>query len=378
MSARVTRKRARAQDEEEDLPPAKREPDQEQDDPEGAGAEAGNALEAADGQAKNGQGWKEDEEFWFEDGTVILVARDVEFRVYKGVLAGLSSVFKALFADRGHAMRNIRMDEEQALLCPVVHVSESPEDLRHLLRACFSKRLGSLYEERDPSYHEVSAAIRLGDKYKITELYSQSLAYLKRYFPSTFDSWITLEDYDPPSWLAADGVGAVNLARMTAELSILPSAFVACICATSTGPDDLGIGHGIAREDGSRERLSPEDLTVCLNGKTSLRTATITAVFRTFKPVVSPACKTSSTCKRAIRDVLLNLGHNVEYLQGGNPFAGYEDFVESADLDLCPACTTMVGERSLKERKGVWDRLPELLGIDVPGWGELPPQGDAK
>ncbi len=140
MSARVTRKRSRAE-EEDDLPPTKREPDR--DDYIGSKrSAAGSTLETdSDEHASDGQASNQDEEFWFDDGTVILVARDVEFRVYKGVLAGLSSVFKSLFAEH-HTLRNVHMDGVPSFPCPIVQVSDSPEDLRYLLRACFSKRLG--------------------------------------------------------------------------------------------------------------------------------------------------------------------------------------------------------------------------------------------
>lgn len=147
MSARVTRKRSRPEDEEQDLPPTKREPVQ--DDSEGISGPvgSGNTQCGADGHA--GDGWisKEDGEFWFDDGTVILVARNIEFRVYKGVLVGLSSVFKALFA-RQHPLRNVHMDGVPSFPCPVVQVSDSPEDLRHLLRACFSKQLRRFVKTR--------------------------------------------------------------------------------------------------------------------------------------------------------------------------------------------------------------------------------------
>ncbi|KAI1781650.1 hypothetical protein LXA43DRAFT_647555 [Ganoderma leucocontextum] len=362
MSARVTRKRGRAE-EEDDLPPAKREPGQDE-------AAGDPARAQAEAQARGGEVVKKDEEFWLDDGTVILVARDVEFRVYKGLLASLSPVFKDRFAER-HALRRVSVDEQQTLSCPVVHVADSPEDLRRLLRVCFTKRLGRLYDERNPSYYEISAAIRLGDKYKITELYSQSLEYLKRHFPSTFDSWIALKRYGPPGWNDFEEVCVVNLARLTGELSILPSAIIACICGQSSGPGGEGIGYGIAREDGSREHLSPDDLTVCFDGKTNLRTATIAAVLRTFKPTASSECKSTSACEDALRDVLLNLEQILDVLLGGDPFAEYEEFVESpGGLGICEPCSDMVRQRSLKERKDVWDRLPELLDIDVPGWRE--------
>ena len=228
------------------------------------------------------------------------------------------------------------------------------------------------YEERNPPYREIPAATRLGAKYKVPDLYTQSLAYLKRYFPSTFESWVSLSVYAPPGWDTVETIGAINLARFTSEFTILPSAFVACICA---GPEATGIGHGIAREDGSREHLSPDDLTVCFNGKTNLRAAAVTAFLRTVRPMAARECSAGSACKRALRDVNLNLEQHVESLLGGNPFAGYETFFEKrGGLGVCEPCAAMLRERSAKERRDVWDRLPELLGIDVPGWGEQPPQ----
>lgn len=234
-----------------------------------------------------------------------------------------------------------------------------------------------LYGEREPSYHEVSAAIRLGDKYKVPELYSQSAEYLRRYFPSDFDSSRALNLCGPPAWDKVENMGAINLGRMTGELSILPAAFVACICMDIHR--DQGIGHGITLNDGSKEHLSPDDLTACFDGKSSLRTATFTATLRAFKPTVSPQCKSWATCRKALRDVLLNFEYNVDVLLNSSPFPGCKIFLDSAAVELCLACTTMVEERSRKEHKDVWNRLPELLGIEVLGWGkpEEPPRADA-
>lgn len=75
-----------------------------------------------------------DLEFWFEDGNVILVAQDYEFRVFKGVLAHHSSVFRDMFSlSRPISAAPV---ESSAVVdaCLVVHLSDSPEDLRHILR----------------------------------------------------------------------------------------------------------------------------------------------------------------------------------------------------------------------------------------------------
>ena len=125
MSARALRKRART---EEDSP------DQFANDggdvkldPQGSeGATTSGRV------GNHGQILRRDNEFWFDDGTVILVAGDVEFRVYKGILSSHSAVFTDIFA---RELRTIHNDGEQRTTCPVISLSDSPEDLRHVLQA---------------------------------------------------------------------------------------------------------------------------------------------------------------------------------------------------------------------------------------------------
>ncbi len=76
-----------------------------------------------------------DEEFWYEDGTIILVARDVEFRVYKEVLADHSLVFADMFS-LPQPTFSLSYDSRET---PSVYLEDSPEDLRHILRALFPK-----------------------------------------------------------------------------------------------------------------------------------------------------------------------------------------------------------------------------------------------
>ena len=67
-----------------------------------------------------------DTDFWFEDGNVVLVARNTGFKVYKGLLASQSPIFQDLFASASHA-------EETYEGCPVVRLCDTPEGLRYLL-----------------------------------------------------------------------------------------------------------------------------------------------------------------------------------------------------------------------------------------------------
>ena len=70
---------------------------------------------------------KKHPEFWFEDGNIILVAQDVEFKVYKCPLIKQSPVFRD--------MLSLPQGPDSALegALPVVHLSDHPHDIKWLL-----------------------------------------------------------------------------------------------------------------------------------------------------------------------------------------------------------------------------------------------------
>lgn len=72
---------------------------------------------------------KRDPDLWFEDGNIILLCRDTAFRVYRGLLTRHSVIFRDLFAVAQPS------NSETMESCPVVHISDPPDDLRYLLRA---------------------------------------------------------------------------------------------------------------------------------------------------------------------------------------------------------------------------------------------------
>lgn len=79
----------------------------------------------------NGIQPKQHPEFWFDDGSVVLIARNhTAFKVHKSMLAKHSTFFDHMFslpqpADEDH--------EAQSYGCAVVHVDDSPTDLEDLL-----------------------------------------------------------------------------------------------------------------------------------------------------------------------------------------------------------------------------------------------------
>lgn len=92
-----------------------------------------NATKGDDGPTPT----KRDDDFWFEDGNIVLIARNIEFRVYKGILAKHSPVFHDMFSLPPPAAPESSGNTAVPIgTCTVVHLSDSPEDLRHVLRVC--------------------------------------------------------------------------------------------------------------------------------------------------------------------------------------------------------------------------------------------------
>ncbi|KAI0683669.1 hypothetical protein C8T65DRAFT_749389 [Cerioporus squamosus] len=289
---------------------------------------------------------KRDEEFWLDDGTVILIARDVEFRVYGGVLATHSPVFKELLSEDS-PVRTVSINGKDDVPCPVVALSDSPEDLRHILRVYMPRSEVSMFPAREPSFAFISASIRLGKKYKMTPLYEQSIAFLKRYYPSELDKWTELHAWAPDGWPTNRAIGVINLARLSGELSLLPG-------------------------DGSQETLAPEDLDICFKAKTELRKASIKLLFDILSPFAAPECTAPSTCSEVFRSALAGLYARLDDLLDSDPFFPYTTYVKIEDgkFGVCEACLAMTEERCWNGRQKLWDRLPEVLRVDVPGWGE--------
>lgn len=80
---------------------------------------------------------------WFSDGNVDIVAQDTVFRVHEGILSRHSTVFPEMFAG---AAREVTVDRVAATLRggggnarqnPVVRVSDSAHDFKHLLRILY-------------------------------------------------------------------------------------------------------------------------------------------------------------------------------------------------------------------------------------------------
>ncbi|KAI0703099.1 hypothetical protein C8Q76DRAFT_801948 [Earliella scabrosa] len=123
---------------------------------------------------------KRDAEFWFEDGTIILIAQDIEFRVYKGLLASRFPVFSDMLSFPQPLTAQGDLQEDQGSVpspCPTVYLSgDSARDWRMVFRLFMPKEddrdLFSFFnkERPPPSFETLAACVRLGHKYHMNHL----------------------------------------------------------------------------------------------------------------------------------------------------------------------------------------------------------------
>ena len=70
-------------------------------------------------------------DFWFADGNVVLLARDVAFKVHRGPLVRHSDIFRDMFS-LPQGAGGAKSTSEDAIL-PVVHLQDNPHDIKILL-----------------------------------------------------------------------------------------------------------------------------------------------------------------------------------------------------------------------------------------------------
>ena len=76
-------------------------------------------------------------DFWFEDGSIVIVIENVAFRIHQSLLSRHSDVFAGLFTVPQPA--NHENDEGDDMMddCPVVHLSDTLADFTDVLRVLY-------------------------------------------------------------------------------------------------------------------------------------------------------------------------------------------------------------------------------------------------
>ncbi|RDX48984.1 hypothetical protein OH76DRAFT_1483475 [Lentinus brumalis] len=285
-----------------------------------------------------------DDEFWYKDGNVVIVAGDTKFRVFKGILEDHSPVLKDMLL---RTRREARSSEfaSNAPMYSAIHLTDTVEEVRHLLRTCIPKSPACLHLSTDPTYEEVA---------------------MSRYYPSDFDAWQKLDSSkSPPKFKPEHAIGVVNLALLTGATTLLPSAFF--ICCMLDNAVLVGAKCGTINE-----QLSMQLVQVSYAAQRRLAGVSISIVLRVCTPATSAACTQAGVCLIALGTLFTTEMARIECYSHYNPLQSYEGLFRHLHGRLCAPCYAMLRERDVSQRRTLWKSLPQILGIVVDGWADAP------
>ncbi|KAM5539606.1 hypothetical protein V8D89_006715 [Ganoderma adspersum] len=310
----------------------------------------------------NGAVLEQHEEFWFADGNLVLVARDTAFRIYRGLLTVQLQIFEDMFASASSNAQESLDD------CPVVHLSDTPEDLAHLLHVLLPTSRKVFYTRNtDPpvQFDEVFAVITVAHKYGIEDVEAQALSFLDGtgYFSSK------LPGFQSPhanrlSVEPAQAIGAVILARLTDTPSMLPGALYRC-CALCGDLLD-----GWTRTDGTAWYLAQENAKRCVSGRATiahLRWRMFTIIFDDKQ---SPFCarQNQERCRAGLQRLRATI-QNHRPMERQTLWDWSDDLFNSLmNYRVCECCHQALQARNAAMLKNVWGRLPEVFGLAIKGW----------
>ncbi|KZT66059.1 hypothetical protein DAEQUDRAFT_715503 [Daedalea quercina L-15889] len=299
-----------------------------------------------------------DEEFWYDDGSIVLIAQNTGFCVYRALLAMRSEVFRDLFSAPQPNHGEVDLVDN----CPVVHVSDTSIALRELLHALlFGKRY---IRKDDLALDNLTYRIRLAQKYGIDDLLEESVQELKKFFPTTLAEWDKL-----PVYYSSRAITAVNLARLTHTTSVLPSALYVCVQLREEVLLD-----GALHSDGMSDTLSRDDLVTCLRMKVEYARTQTRFIFETFRVRGNFNCRSGvRVCNIAfasLRDVAFEK-IETHCHSACNILDKWADFINELEDDegsLCRACRSGVIQFINEIRSDSWAAVPDYMGVEVEDW----------
>ncbi|TCD63686.1 hypothetical protein EIP91_005091 [Steccherinum ochraceum] len=246
-------------------------------------------------------GYQRSDAFWLRDGNIILVAEKVAFRVHQSVLERKSEVFKDIFG----LPQPENAETESLEECPLVHVSDAAEDIRHLLSVLYDgdRVLG----RKSPiNMKMVFALLQLAIKYEIDYLRDEAISMLQTIYSPSYDEYVEQHGEDSVFPVQVtdrrddqDPIIVINLAWKHGLHSLLPGAFFAC--AKLSNKDLARATKGSLRED-DLTRLSDEDLERCLNGRATLQSKYFNRFRSARMREVASTCPGNSGCETKLEN----------------------------------------------------------------------------
>ncbi|KAJ7062508.1 hypothetical protein C8F01DRAFT_1023564 [Mycena amicta] len=292
------------------------------------------------------------EELWFKDGTLVIKAEHLLFRVYGGLLAKVSPIFES--------MLEFPHPEEEATIegCPVVELHDTAQDAKCFLQALFDYRFFLPPPERT-DWRIVCGVMRLSKKYDVEELSVRALKHLSTAFVMDLDQYPGIPTFD------LDPMGLTHLVRLGRELSLhwfLPAAFYQLCSAAPIGDIVSGVTEGTEHVE-----LSLNDKVLCAREHVNMRLEAGSKICDfLWDPTTVPGCSRPKRCAES----RISLRRQVESwrINGTFPLTLWE-CADWSRLSVCGACLGALKLTHSEALREFWRSLPTRFSLE--GWGAL-------
>ena len=214
------------------------------------------------------------------------------------------------------------------------------------------------------TFNEISAVIRLAHKYNIQQVQEQALASLQDLgFVTSFSAYSNPPEDSPLALDPLFNIAVVNIAHLTETPSLLPLALFRC---AYLGGELL---DGWTHEDGTVEHLTEADLRRCFDGRAALMHEYTAFLSALFDDTASAACTRRRTCSTNLRFMQRNAVSSKGLALEHDPLKDWATVAKNIEDagTVCRSCAGEVAERARTGQKEIFERLPEIFGIEVEG-----------
>ncbi|KAH9835447.1 uncharacterized protein C8Q71DRAFT_120368 [Rhodofomes roseus] len=306
----------------------------------------------SDPQEDTKTGLVKDKEAWFHDGNIDIVAGGIAFRVHRSVL----SIHSELFRD----MLSIPQPTDKGSSCdiPSVEVTDSADDMRHLLLALYFNN-ECFRPHKTVKFKVVDSLIRLAHKYQVKSVLDDAMTRLKAYYPDDMDQFIKVLNDPPVSPLlqhdSMDSLQVIRIARLTGDTALLrPAFYLLCQAIDYPGPQTDRASDGPTDSD--------EDIARAIVGIKGMQRATDDVREEASEPCGSMECYMSQ-CRGALKSIHRTYRDVCADSEDRDAFRCM-DLDDWAEI-LCRCCMETVKERENAAQYRVWEDLPTIFNFRV-------------
>ncbi|KAF7353937.1 hypothetical protein MVEN_01080000 [Mycena venus] len=308
------------------------------------------------------------QELWFDDGNLVIQAGNNQYRVFRGILAARSPVFKDMFSFPQPP------DSDLVEGCPLVHLSDSAEEVTVFFRAIFDSESFMPPFPNQTDFDTVCGCLRLSHKYGVEYLRRRALVHLSCRYPTTLAECDAVEVAKtiPLSWKRPTSdsypVFLLLLLREVDAIWLLPYLFY--VLGVKFG--ELGMGAAIfhgAVYSGTAVGLSTKDQDAFLRGYFIQRDSTRNEILRfLWSPDRIEGCIDTVQCLQKRLDLFKNTC-TTDWAQVSMPLHAWGAADWTSLPGICPSCLAHCKKAQQDARQAFWDKLPEIYGL--PPWEQL-------